>query len=956
MPTTPYDDTSAGSEIYTRQEEQDDRIDELEEGQEVPTPDYIDFDLAFAEDMQEGRMAWDSEDGTVQVGLADGNVVLQVGQEQLLRVTNDTSTPIANGAVVYINGASGDKPTVSLADADSMTSAYVLGVATETITTNGYVTIIGLVRDLDTSSFSAGDALWLSQTEGEVTAVKPTAPAVSVFIGYAIVISTIVGVIAVRPTVVPRTQWLSDVYAPSLQGGDSLVWSEANSRFEALANISVTGEPTGFDRLNSETMGEFSFVDGTRTFTIEPASGESSFKYWVGGECFSNDSADTLQISDVEGIHVIYYDGDTLSESVNPSSSDVSIAIKTMALISILYWDFSEQECIYLGEERHGISMDGMTHSYLHFLDGCRYASGLGLNSILADESGDLDTHAQFGVDVGGVYDEDIYIHISAIVSTVGLPIYYMVGSDWKKHTKTGFSMRTIDDTDATRLAYNQYTGGAWQLTEVTNNDLVLCHIFATTEVDNPMIAVIGQNIYTNKNSARAGALTEIHSLITNDLLFPEIRAIATVIFQTGDGKTNEVKAEIVSTDEGDDYIDWRSEVVSRTEISTSDHGVLTGLGDDDHTQYMMADGSRDLTDIISYDGDKSFASDHEIISKKYADDLILASTITGIYRNAIINGNMEIAQRGTSFPAIADHIFPVDRFEYRKGGGIASVHTGTQDIDVPNSLSQHSLKLDCTIIDGSPSSTSHCHISHKIEGYNFFPYVEETGTLSFWVKATKTGVYCVSFRNSGYDRSYVVEYTVNASDTWEKKTITLDFDFSGGTWDYANGIGLNISWALAMGSTYQTTSDVWQTGIYLSTANQVNACDSTSNNFFLSQVQLNKGSEALDFQPRHYEEELALCQRYYESGSSFSVAVAYHPQYLVSSPVEYKVEKRIAPSVIISSLVTVSFGDSNFASMTTILGYSGKVSSHMLTLTGATVAQNTAGHVTQSYTADAEL
>ena len=338
-------------------------------------------------------------------------------------------------------------------------------------------------------------------------------------------------------------------------------------------------DPTGFNRRDMSTIGDFTFDDATKTLTIEPRVGESSFSHWIKGTEYINTTADTFEITDVEGTHFIYYNKGTIEEVVNPSTTEVSTVIHEMALISILYWDVSEQEAIYVGEERHGINMDSSTHSYLHFLDGLRWQSGLGLNTMDVDGSGNDNTAAQFGIDIGGVYDEDIFQALSAVLNTAGCPIYYLTGaSDWNKYLNTGYSVRTFDGTDATRLAFNEYTGGAWQLTEVTERDFVLCHIFATTEKDIPMIAFMGQAQYTNLRKARAGAEVEILSLITDNTLSPEIRAIATIIFETQNAYSNDVKSRVRSTDDGDNYIDWRNETISRTAVSTSDHNNLSGL------------------------------------------------------------------------------------------------------------------------------------------------------------------------------------------------------------------------------------------------------------------------------------------------------------------------------------------------------------------------------------------
>uniref|UniRef100_A0A6M3XJX2 Uncharacterized protein n=1 Tax=viral metagenome TaxID=1070528 RepID=A0A6M3XJX2_9ZZZZ len=246
--------------------------------------------------------------------------------------------------------------------------------------------------------------------------------------------------------------------------------------------------------------------------------------------------------------------------------------------------------------------------------------------------------------------------------------------------------------------------------------------------------------------------------------------------------------------------------------------------------------------------------------------------------KNAIINGDFNIWQRGTSFSSIASNSYSADRWRYVEVSD--SVHTVSRDTDVPTqSESEHqsnySLKLDCTTIDASIAAGDQIFLDHKIEGYNFAPFVGRATTLSFWVKSVKTGIYCVAFVNSGSDRSYVVEYTINSASTWEKKTITLTFDYSGGTWNYIDGIGIRVVFAIATGSTYQTTANAWQSGNYIATSNQVNGADSADNNFWLAQVQFELGSVATDFEYRQFGDELARCQRYYWKTFPYATAPA---------------------------------------------------------------------------------
>ena len=351
---------------------------------------------------------------------------------------------------------------------------------------------------------------------------------------------------------------------------------------ELLADMN---EPTGF---SNRTDSAFTFTNSTRTLSIAPVSG--SFDYFVLGTKYTKTSAEALIITDVEGIHVVYFEGSGLRDAVNPTTSEVEDLITEKALVSIIYWDASNKEAIYVGEERHGITMDGETHKYIHFHNGLTINSGLAPVNVVADGSTSSNASAQFGVDSGTIADEDIKISTSAVASTVGFPIFYMSGSSaaWRRTDRTGYSVLNAG-TSTDRLVHNEYTGGAWQLTEITEHDFVLCHLFATTEKDTPIVAILGQDDYTTKRKARSGAKTEIHSLVLDDLLFPEIRPIATFIFQTDKDWTNAIHAKIVTDDDGNDYVDWRSQTISRVSLTSDDHNSLSNLqgGDSSLGEYI---------------------------------------------------------------------------------------------------------------------------------------------------------------------------------------------------------------------------------------------------------------------------------------------------------------------------------------------------------------------------------
>ena len=237
--------------------------------------------------------------------------------------------------------------------------------------------------------------------------------------------------------------------------------------------------------------------------------------------------------------------------------------------------------------------------------------------------------------------------------------------------------------------------------------------------------------------------------------------------------------------------------------------------------------------------------------------------------RNILINGDFNIWQRGTSFVSVVDQQYTVDRWVYRKIN-TSAVHDISRSTDVPTVAQagrkfNYSVLIDCQTIDASISSTDIVVFFQRIEGYNFLAIAQKTFTFGFWVKATKTGIYCVSFTSGAGDYGYVAEYTINASDTWEYKKITVPATPSAGAWNYTNGTALNAVFCLAAGSNYQTTPNAWQNGDFSATSNQVNSCDNAANNFRICGVQLESGNVATPFEQRSIQHELQLCQRYFE-------------------------------------------------------------------------------------------
>ncbi len=271
-----------------------------------------------------------------------------------------------------------------------------------------------------------------------------------------------------------------------------------------------------------------------------------------------------------------------------------------------------------------------------------------------------------------------------------------------------------------------------------------------------------------------------------------------------------------------------------------------------------------------------------------FADNTLLNSSPTGGFKNKIIGGDFTTNpwQRGTSFVAGAAEGYTADRWKTNwLNDGVITI---TKTADAPTAaqagmFTQHCLHVDVTTADATIGATQFGCISQFVEGYNAACFgFGQSGTryvtLSFWVKSTKTGIFCVAFSNAAETRAYVAEYTVNTTNTWERKTITIPVDTSG-TWSYDSGTGLSVIFTLAAGTSRQTTGGSWQTisGTIVATSNQVNALDSTSNDFKIALVQLEAGSVATPFETRSAGQEMGLCEWYYTTRIVLEASSAGH-------------------------------------------------------------------------------
>ena len=278
-------------------------------------------------------------------------------------------------------------------------------------------------------------------------------------------------------------------------------------------------------------------------------------------------------------------------------------------------------------------------------------------------------------------------------------------------------------------------------------------------------------------------------------------------------------------------------------------------------------------------------------------------------FRNIIINGDMSLAQRGTSSSSITssgNHV--MDRYKSVIDG--AGTWTLSQSTTVPSGQGfAKSFKFDCTTADGSLAATDMLVVQQRIEGQNL-QYLKkgtssaESLTASFWVRSAKTGTYICELRDFDNNRTISQSYTISSADTWENKTLTFAGDTTG-AFDNDNAASLYLTFWLAAGSNFSSGSlqTSWGTKVDANRAvGQVNLADSTSNDWYVTGVPFEAGTSASEFAFLPVDVNLNRCQRYFymhAQGSGDELGIGcYYNSSQIALDFAFPVTMRATPSV----------------------------------------------------------
>ena len=259
-------------------------------------------------------------------------------------------------------------------------------------------------------------------------------------------------------------------------------------------------------------------------------------------------------------------------------------------------------------------------------------------------------------------------------------------------------------------------------------------------------------------------------------------------------------------------------------------------------------------------------------IGVTFNDASVQNTAATGFgFKNRLINSAMVIDQRnaGASVTQTTSNLYGVDRFQ--AVGAVTSKFTFQQSSTAPTGF------INSTLITSSAATSVGASdfymYGQLIEGLNMADLAWGTAsaatvTLSFWVRSSLTGTFGGSIQNSDNSRNYPFSYTISVANTWEQKSVTIAGDTSG-TWLTTNGIGMKVRWSMGAGSTVSGTAGAWSGTLYYSATGATSVVGTNGATFYITGVQLEKGSTATSFDYRPYGTELALCQRYYQVGSS---------------------------------------------------------------------------------------
>jgi len=426
-------------------------------------------------------------------------------------------------------------------------------------------------------------------------------------------------------------------------------------------------EPQGFvNRLDSI----ISFNDSTRTFTIAPTG--ASYDVYIEGVKVTKTTSESIVIGSGTALNYIHFNTDTglLDTKTTFFNFDTDVPI------AFIHWNGDINQSTFFGEERHGIRMDSMTHKWIHNTFGMQYINGLSIGGYTLLGNGSSNSHAQIDISDGTLYQEDIIINIvdgnngveftQQLSPIAYIPVYYHSGStgQWVRDVSTPYPLKY----NATRALYNLYSGGTWTTPNVPNNRYFAMWIVATNDMNDPILAIMGQREDSSLGAAENNNIwsdINLTNIPTN-----ELRPLYRLIFLTNATFTNTPKSSLQS------ILDIRKSVITSTYgVSQNDHGSLFGLGDDDHAQYVHINEARSISANHTFTNGLTISSG--LLSAN-------SGNFTSLSVNNVqvsVSGHTHTASNITNFNSSVSGLFPANLTTGVGTSGYVSRWNGTNSL-----------------------------------------------------------------------------------------------------------------------------------------------------------------------------------------------------------------------------------------------------------------------------------
>jgi hypothetical protein len=487
-------------------------------------------------------------------------------------------------------------------------------------------------------------------------------------------------------------------------------------------------EPQGFvNRLDST----ISFNDSTRTFTIAPTG--TSYDVYIEGVKVTKTISESIVIGSGTALNYLHFNTDTglLDNKTTGFDFDTDVPI------AYIHWNADINQSTFFGEERHGIRMDSSTHKWIHNTFGMQYIRGLSIGNYVLLGDGSSNSHAQIDISDGILYQEDIIIDITndnginsanEFVQTLNpiayIPTYYHSGStgQWVRDIATAFPVKY----NATRAQYNLFSGGTWTTPNVTNDRFFAMWIVATNDINDPILAIVGQRQDSSLNSAESN--NNWNDINLTNIPTQEIRPLYRLIFKTNSTYTNTPKSSLQS------ILDIRVAIQSTVAgVVQNDHGSLFGLADDDHSQYVHIDNNRTISALHTFSNGLNAGG---LINATSGNFTSLTVNSTGVS----LNGHTHTSSNITDFNSSVSGLLPSV-----SGSGYVS-----------SSFDNNIYTISVTGLQpsGNYSLVGHNHTSNDITDFNssvsgLLPVTNIVGGTNVSVSASGT-VYTISASGTG--------------------------------------------------------------------------------------------------------------------------------------------------------------------------------------------------------------